>query len=58
MRALLWQGDKQRRLSEQEMLNAYERGWRFNDILAEPTVDELKSIEALASSHGSWLEVE
>jgi hypothetical protein len=37
------------------MLNAYERGWRFNDILAEPTVDELKSIEALASSHGSWL---
>ena len=58
LRALLWQGDKQRRLSEQEMLNAYERGWRFNDILAEPTVDELKSIEALASSHGSWLEVE
>ncbi|WP_181838532.1 MULTISPECIES: hypothetical protein [Thalassospira] len=58
LRALLWQGNRERRLSEQEMLNAYERGWRFHDILAELTVDELEFIEALASSHGSWLEVE
>ncbi|MEQ8392736.1 MAG: hypothetical protein RIB30_17240 [Thalassospira sp.] len=58
LRALLWQGDKERRLSKQEMLNAYERGWRFHDILAEPTVDELKFIKALASAQGSWLEVE
>lgn len=58
LRSLLWQGDRERSLGDQDMLDLYERGWRFLDVLAKTTIEEITYIRDLAAAHGSWLEVE
>lgn len=58
LRSLLWQGDRERHLSDQDMLSVYERGWRFRDVLSPLGFDEIAHVKQLASTYGSWLELE
>ena len=58
LRSLLWQGDRERDLSDQDMLSIYERGWRFRDVLSPLGFGEIAYVKHLASTYGSWLELE
>lgn len=55
--ALCWQGTSANpiNLSESEIIQIYERGWRWRGVLAEPTEEELAFIRALAERRQSWL---
>jgi hypothetical protein len=55
--ALCWQGTSASttHLSESEIIQIYERGWRWRGVLAEPTEGELAFIRKLAERHQSWL---
>lgn len=55
--ALCWQGTSANpiNLSESEIIQIYERGWRWRRVLAEPTEGELAFIRQIAERHQSWL---
>ncbi len=56
LRSLLWQTNGQiEALSLEEMLNLYERGWRYRGVLESPTPEELSFIRQLATHYHSWL---
>lgn len=59
LQSLLWQTERTdgqtEALSHEEMLNVYERGWRYRDTLESPTPEELSFIRQLALEHKSWL---
>lgn len=44
-------------LDEDDALNRYERGWRYQGALAEVGADEKAFIKQLADKKGSWLAV-
>ena len=54
LRSLLWQtSDAIAALTPEEMLNVYERGWRYRDTLESPTPEELNFIRELAAQFHS-----
>jgi hypothetical protein len=57
LRSLLWQGEtptiKDR--SSQEILQIYERGWRYRGVMANISDTEQQFIQSLAREHHSWL---
>lgn len=57
LRSLCWQGSTPSidGFSEQEVLNLYERNWRFRGVMAEVSDREAIVIRALAVKHHSWL---
>ena len=57
LRSLCWQGNVPSidQWSEQDVLNLYERNWRFRGVMAEVSDGEATVIRALAMKHHSWL---
>ena len=57
LRSLCWQGCEPSidYSSELEVLNLYERNWRFRGVMAEVSDGEAKVIRSLAMKHHSWL---
>ena len=57
LRSLCWQGGMPSidQWSELEVLNLYERNWRFRGVMAEVSDSEATVIRALALKHHSWL---
>lgn len=43
-------------LSQDEILDRYERGWNFRGVLADISPQEAKFILGLAKAKGSWLQ--
>lgn len=55
LKAICWQVDNVKNFTLEEMLISYERGWRYLDVLGEPSSEELAFIKALVQRYGSWL---
>ena len=53
--ALCWQIADVDRLTRSEILQTYERGWRYLNVLARPNATEWQFIRDLSSESGSWL---
>lgn len=56
--AICWEIGDVRRLSPDEMLNRYERGWEYRGILADLEGEEKVFLHHLAKSKGSWLQLD
>jgi hypothetical protein len=54
--ALCWELRDVENLTPFEILQTYERGWRFLNILARPDEDEWQLIHNLSRKYGSWLQ--
>ena len=55
LKAICWQVESIKNFTPEEMLISYERGWRYLDVLGEPSKEELVFIKALVQRYGSWL---
>ena len=56
LRSLLWQTNGAIAvLTPEEMLNVYERGWRYRYTLESPTPEELNFIRELAAQFASTM---
>ncbi len=55
LKAICWQVTDIKNFTPEEMLISYERGWRYLDVLGEPSKEELIFIKALIQRYGSWL---
>jgi hypothetical protein len=53
--ALCWQTVDIKRLTTEEMLHRYERGWQHCGVLADLDEEERSFIKALCQRYGSWL---
>jgi hypothetical protein len=56
LQALCWQLTDPEALSSREILQTYERGWRYLGTLAVPNDSEWQLIRNLSNSLGSWLQ--
>jgi hypothetical protein len=57
LESLSWFDVGWRELSPLDMLRRYERGWRQRGVTADPSVEELAFVRALARRFGSILDV-
>lgn len=55
LRAICWQRGDVTDMSAEEMLERYERGWRYVGVLSDLGVEEKTFLHRLAVAHGSWL---
>ncbi len=55
LKAICWQVENIKNFTPEEMLISYERGWRYLDVLGEPSEEELVFIKGLVQRYGSWL---
>jgi hypothetical protein len=57
LQSLCWQGETPTiaNLTEVEVLQLYERNWRFRGVLADLSAVEQQFIHQLATEHHSWL---
>jgi len=57
LRSLLWQGETPtlKDHSLQEILQIYERGWRYRGVMADTSDTEQQFIRDLAREYHSWL---
>lgn len=55
LKSICWQVENIKNFSPEEMLISYERGWRYLDVLGEPSEEELVFINQLIQRYGSWL---
>lgn len=55
LKAISWQVKDIKNFTLEEMLISYERGWRYLDVLGEPSEEELVFIKELIQRYGSWL---
>jgi predicted nucleotidyltransferase component of viral defense system len=56
LEALCWELKDVENLTPLEILQTYERGWRFLNVLAQPDDNEWQLIRDLSSTYGSWLQ--
>jgi hypothetical protein len=56
--ALCWQMESNDQLTPVEVLQTYERGWRFLGVLADPSEEEWQEIRQLSTQYGSWLQAD
>ncbi len=56
LESLCWQLTDIENLTPPEMLQTYERGWRYLNTLAQPSDEEWRLIQALSAEYGSWLQ--
>ena len=56
LKAICWDLRDVNLLSQDEILNRYERGWEYKGILADIPYQELQYIADLARTKGSWLQ--
>jgi hypothetical protein len=55
LEALCWQTADIKRLTQEEMLHRYERGWHYRGVLADLGEEEQQFLKALCQTYGSWL---
>ncbi len=55
LEAVCWQTADIHRMSPDEMLSRYERGWQYRGVLADIDAEEERFIHRLALAGGSWL---
>jgi hypothetical protein len=55
LEAICWQTDRIRHFTEDEMLDRYERGWGYIDVLEGLKGEERKYVARIAKTKGSWL---
>lgn len=55
LKSICWQTQDIRNLTLSEMLNRYERGWRYRGVLADLEGEELDFVRKLAESNDSWI---
>lgn len=57
LKSLCWQGQTASiaHLSAAEILQLYERGWRYRGVLADVSEVEKRLIQRLATQYHSWL---
>jgi len=58
LEAVCWDLRDVRKLTLDEMLNRYERGWNYRGALADVAGQEKVFIRQLAIANGSWLQLE
>ncbi len=56
LEAVCWDLGDVHKLTPDEMLNRYERGWEYRGILADVEGGEKTFIRKLAVAKGSWLQ--
>lgn len=55
LESICWQTQNVRHFSLLEMLNRYERGWRYRGVLADLEGEELEFVRDLAKKTDSWI---
>jgi hypothetical protein len=55
---LCWQTDDIYKFTAYEMLELYERGWRYKDVFKSMTEAEKEFIKQLSLKYNSWLDTE
>ncbi|MGB7441300.1 MAG: nucleotidyl transferase AbiEii/AbiGii toxin family protein [Coleofasciculaceae cyanobacterium] len=55
LQAVCWQIKDIYKLTPQEMLQCYERGWHYRGVLGNLDESELNFVNALVQEYGSWL---
>jgi hypothetical protein len=57
LRSLCWQSEQAsiKGLSDLEILDLYERNWRYKGVMAELSDIEAQFVKQLAQQHQSWL---
>ncbi|MBW4552550.1 MAG: hypothetical protein KME35_15785 [Aphanocapsa sp. GSE-SYN-MK-11-07L] len=58
LETICWQTADVYRLTPEQMLSRYERGWRYRQILGNLEGQELTFLKTLAKSYNSWLQAE
>ncbi len=58
LESISWQIADVYKLTPEEMLSSYERGWRYRDIFNNLEGEELDFIKEIAKKYRSWLVVE
>lgn len=53
--AICWQTEDVRKFSLTEMLDRYERGWRYRGVIEKLENEELIFVSRLANIYGSWI---
>lgn len=56
LEAVCWDLRDVNLLTEDEVLNRYERGWHYKGVLADLSHEEEEYITDLAKAKGSWLQ--
>jgi hypothetical protein len=57
LKSLCWQGHSASvaELSDDEILQLYERNWRYRGVIADLSEDEKILLSQLATKHHSWI---
>ncbi|WP_198650447.1 hypothetical protein [Saccharospirillum mangrovi] len=58
LEAVCWDLSDVRRLTLDEMLNRYERGWEYRGVLTDLTEPERTFVRQLAIAKGSWIQAD
>jgi hypothetical protein len=58
LEAVCWQTENPYRLSPEEMLCRYERGWRYRGVVADLEEEERQFVQNLGQRYGSWISME
>ena len=58
LQAICWNTNDITHFSLDEMLDRYERGWKYRGVLADLEGDELEFVRQLAKNKGSWLQID
>ncbi|NJM60882.1 MAG: nucleotidyl transferase AbiEii/AbiGii toxin family protein [Oscillatoriales cyanobacterium RU_3_3] len=58
LQAICWQVTNVKHLSCKEMLNRYESGWHYREVLGKPSLEELAFIQQIGQHYQSWLVAE
>lgn len=53
--AICWQTKDVRAFSPVEMLERYERGWRYRGVVADLDPEEREFVKRIATHFGSWI---
>ncbi|MDM8517415.1 hypothetical protein QUF76_14550 [Desulfobacterales bacterium HSG16] len=55
LKSICWQTKNVRHFSLQEMLNRYERGWKYRGVLTDLEGEELDFVRNLVKKLDSWI---
>ncbi len=55
LESICWQAKDIKRFSLSEMMDRYERGWRYRGVLADLEGEELAFVRDLAKRTDSWI---
>jgi hypothetical protein len=58
LESICWQTEDIYRLTPEEMLSRYERGWKYRSLFNNLEGEELEFVKRLAKTYHSWLQAE